>query len=93
MARERSALAQEESIEPGEAAFEHIMLGLRLARGVNLVHFEKTHGFDLRARYGEAIARHARNGLVTLRDDAFCLTQLGMDLQNLVLMDFMDAHR
>ncbi|MDD3242641.1 MAG: radical SAM family heme chaperone HemW [Eubacteriales bacterium] len=82
-------IAGKEELTPEDAAFEEIMLGLRLTRGVDCPGFALRHGWDLRERYRETIEGLKAQGLILQEGDRLRLTRLGMDVQNHVLLEFM----
>lgn len=52
-----------ELIDPKDFLFEHVMMGLRLKRGLSLSRIERIFGFDLLAEHGELIDRWRERGL------------------------------
>jgi len=74
-----------------EYAFETLMLGLRLVEGVNIVEYYIRHGIQLDKRFGELIVSLARRSLISLENDVLTLTEKGMDVQNSVLVEFMEG--
>ncbi len=76
-------------IDDNDAAFESVMLGLRLVEGIGLMSFTARHGFDFLERYGDIVDRQVALGLIQKTPHAVRLTERGMDLQNAVLMEFM----
>lgn len=82
--------AEEHEISAGEAVFETIMLELRLVEGIDFVRFRARHGFDFLSRYHERTEKFILGGLMRKTRSGVSLTEKGMDLQNTVLMEFMD---
>lgn len=80
---ERTRLSDE------EAASESLFLGLRLSRGVNLVEHRARFGSDVRAKYGDDLARFSEAGLVELEGDLLRLTRDGALLSNEVFAAFV----
>jgi oxygen-independent coproporphyrinogen-3 oxidase len=80
---------QVEHISKEEARFESLMLGLRMTRGVKDEDFTRMHGMTIREAFGDKLDRPIVAGLVKWYEEALCLTRLGMDLQNSVLVDLM----
>ncbi|MCK5128961.1 MAG: radical SAM family heme chaperone HemW, partial [Clostridiales bacterium] len=74
-------------------AFETLMLGLRLTEGVNIVEYYIRHGIQLDKRFNELIVSLTKRGLITFEDDVLCLTDEGMDVQNSVLVEFMEGFK
>lgn len=82
--------AEEHTISADEAVFETIMLELRLAEGIDYARFRTRHGFDFFARYKEQSEKLIQGGFMRRMTMGLALTEKGMDLQNTVLMEFMD---
>ncbi|MDD2233717.1 MAG: radical SAM family heme chaperone HemW [Desulfitobacteriaceae bacterium] len=68
---------------------ERVILGLRLAKGVNLGAFQKDFGLDIRDIYGEVIRKHEKTGVLFVREGHLCLNQKYCFLANSVLQDFV----
>lgn len=85
-------LSEHSVIEPPEARFETMMLGLRMNEGVTESRFLFLHGRSLDSCYGPRLRSLEARGLVTHDSSPrrWRLTRLGMDLQNQVLVDLMD---
>ena len=89
--REKHPVFSEESrIDPAEARFETMMLGLRRTRGVRDREFLEAHGVSVESCYGEKLRKLCRQGLLERGGDAWRLTRRGMDLQNQALVELMD---
>lgn len=78
-----------ETPPPSVAAFEGLMMGLRLTDGVDLDALAARVGFDLRSSHAEVIERHLSSGLVTLEGARLRATARGTDLLSYVLRDFL----
>ena len=81
---------QEETISPAEARFETVMLSLRMTAGMNRQRFTELHGAPPERFYGDILSRLETQGLLILQDDSWRLTRRGMDIQNSVLLEFME---
>ena len=90
IAEGRPVWAEAGWIEPPEARFETMMLGLRMNRGVSETAFRRMHGQSLEDCYGEKLRNLALRNLVAYDDGSWRLTRLGMDLQNTVLVELME---
>lgn len=77
-------------ITPEDAMFESMMLGLRTTFGVEERRFEKRHGVSLKSRFGAQLDSLVREGLGQWQDGRFALTPRGIEVQNDVLMRFME---
>jgi oxygen-independent coproporphyrinogen-3 oxidase len=73
-----------------EELFESVMLGLRLTSGVNRIAFESRFGIDLVKKFQTAVSELQKNGFLEITQQAVKLTEKGLDVQNSVLMAFMD---
>ena len=73
-----------------EYAFETLMLGLRLVRGIDIDEYKARHGIDLRERFKETLASLRDRGLADIYEGRLYLTEHGMDIQNTVLVEFME---
>ncbi len=74
-----------------EYAFETLMLGLRLAEGVNLSKYMARHGIDLAQRFKSEIASILKRKLAVISEGRLRLTDEGMDLQNTVLVELLEG--
>ena len=77
------------SISPEEARFESIMLGLRMMEGVSDKDFRARHGLSIQETFGEKMKKPLKAGLISWDGDHLRLTRRGMDLQNMVLVEFL----
>lgn len=84
-------LAQNELITHEEAMFETLMLGLRMTEGVSEDAFQQMHGTSLESYRGKILEREISNGLLERVNGHIRLTRRGMDIQNSILVDLMDA--
>ena len=83
-----------QEIPEEEEMFECIMLGLRTADGVSMERFKKRFNRSLRSQYDDAIKKCIGNGWVhtdRLELGYLALNKKGMDLENLVLENFMEG--
>ncbi len=79
------------SLLPEDARFESLMLGLRMTRGVSETDFAAMHGISLEEFCGETLKRQEKQGLLVHRDGRWALTRRGMDVQNAILVEIMEA--
>ena len=86
----RLPFAEEHTISADEAAFETVMLELRLVDGIDFSVFERKHGFNFLSKYNKQVEKFIYQGLMKKTNFSVSLTEKGMDLQNTVLMDFME---
>ena len=85
-----AGFAEEEVLSPEDAAFEELMLGLRMTRGVSEADFAARHGATLESCYGERLRSLAARGLMEYAGGFWRLTRRGMDVQNAILVELMD---
>ncbi len=79
------------SLLPEDARFESLMLGLRMTRGVSEQDFAAMHGLSLDAYCGDILRQQAQRGLLLHQDGRWALTRRGMDVQNAILVEIMEA--
>lgn len=77
-------------ITPEDAMFETMMLGLRTTFGVDAQRFAVRHGVELQSRFGTQLESLVRDGLGQWHEGRFALTPRGIEVQNDVLMRFME---
>ena len=68
---------------------EFMFLGLRLCEGISRKEFSERFGTDYEAVYGKVTSQLVRQGLLQETEDFLCLTELGRDLSNRVLAEFL----
>ena len=83
--RDRTTLMAE------DARFESLMLGLRMTKGVSEADFQAMHGMSLDAYCGPILRDQMARGLLTHQDGRWALTRRGMDVQNAILVEIMEA--
>ena len=92
MAKEQAWRRRERtSLLPEDAQFEFLMLGLRMTCGVSESAFESMHGITLDAYCGDILRDQERRGLLTHTDGRWALSRRGMDVQNAILVEIMEA--
>ncbi len=79
------------SLMPEDARFETLMLGLRMTQGVSETAFAVMHGLSLDAYCGETLRQQEQRGLLVHRDGFWALTRRGMDVQNAILVEILEA--
>jgi len=68
---------------------EFVFLGLRKTCGISRKEFIIRFGRTIESVYGEALQKHLQDGLLQQIDDRYSLTNLGLDLANQVMEDFV----
>ena len=79
-----------EVISPKEARFESVMLGFRMADGINEDTFMRMHKVSLEDCYGEKLHKYCENGLIIQEGHHWRMSERGFDIQNTILSDLMD---
>ncbi len=82
-------IVDRESISPEMEAFETLMLGLRLNKGVDRKSFLDRYQVDIMDLYSQALSKHEAEGLVTITGDRIALTTKGFNVSNQVFVDLM----
>ncbi len=67
---------------------EYSIFGIRLIEGINKEKFKKRFKKDIESIYGDVIRKHINNGLLEDNNKNIKLTKMGLDLANLVELDF-----
>ena len=80
---EMQTLTKQEKIE------ETMYLGLRMMQGVSLQDFEKSFGVPMETLYKETLEKLQRQGLLQIKDGRLQLTDLGIDVSNAVMAEFL----
>ncbi|NMA49720.1 MAG: radical SAM family heme chaperone HemW [Tissierellia bacterium] len=68
---------------------EYLILGIRMNKGISKIDYKDKFGVELMGKHKEAITKHIDNGLLSDTLDNIQLTRRGMDLSNLVEIDFL----
>ena len=79
------------SLLPEDARFESLMLGMRMTRGISEAEFAAMHGITLDAYCGDILRLQEKRGLLIHQDGHWALTRRGMDIQNAILVEIMEA--
>jgi oxygen-independent coproporphyrinogen-3 oxidase len=87
----RSAAVGERRLTGTERTEEALMMGLRLAEGLNLDDFHQKYGLDVRAAHGEALDAFVARGVLSYDGGRLRLTRAGMLLANEVMAVFIGA--
>lgn len=68
---------------------EFMFLGLRKMCGVSKKAFLLEFGEDIEKVYGDTLQKHKKEGLIDIEEDIIKLTELGIDVSNYVLSDYI----
>ncbi|WFA09535.1 radical SAM family heme chaperone HemW [Tissierella sp. Yu-01] len=79
----------EEIIDKNMEIAEFCIMGLRLINGINKLEYKNRFGEDIKYRYDKIINKHVHNGLIKEDYNHIRLTSKGLDLSNMVEVDFM----
>ncbi|MEN8905894.1 MAG: radical SAM family heme chaperone HemW [Clostridiales bacterium] len=80
---------EKENIDYNEKIKEHIILGLRLIEGINLIDFENKFKINIKDLYYDKIKLLIHKNLI-IEDDLYLkLTEKGLDLSNQVFIEFI----
>lgn len=79
----------EEKIDLDMEIAEYCIMGLRLISGINKDEYKDRFNEDINDRYYKVIQKHLENGLISEDSETIKLTTKGLDLANLVEVDFM----
>ncbi|MGN0159156.1 MAG: radical SAM family heme chaperone HemW [Brotaphodocola sp.] len=82
-ARDIQKLSEKEQIE------EFMFLGLRMMKGVSGSNFLERFGLNMWSIYGEVFESLEKQGLLEIRKPEVRLTELGIDVSNMVLSEFL----
>jgi oxygen-independent coproporphyrinogen-3 oxidase len=80
-----------EQLSPQQRAGELAMLMLRLAQGIEFVHFSNRTGGDARELFREQLDRLLPAGLITVSDRSVTLTERGIDVADAIAAEFLDV--
>jgi len=78
----------EEIIDKDTEMEEFCILGIRKIEGLSKIEFKNRFEVEIEKIYGDIIKKHIDNGLI-LNDHNIRLTKKGLDLSNLVEVDFL----
>lgn len=87
--KEERPIMSEEEIDKDDAAFEFIMLGLRLSEGIDLKLYEERFGKSFEEEFEDVIRTHLHQGLIEIESGFIYLTDRGRDTANSVIVDYM----
>lgn len=88
--KKESKVREIEEILPEDATFETVMLRLRMNKGIDDREYERLHGHRFSEKYDSVIKRYLDLGLMQVKDGCYSLTDAGFDIQNSILVDFME---
>lgn len=68
---------------------EYLILAIRMNKGISKIDYKEKFGIGLDEKHKTSITKHINNGLLIDTGDSIQLTRKGMDLSNLVEIDFI----
>lgn len=68
---------------------EFVFLGLRMTQGISKSKFKKNFGIELKEIYAKEIEKFLKNGLLIEKGDFIYLSKKGIDLSNIVFLEFI----
>ena len=77
-------------IKPKERVGEHIMLSLRLTRGIDTREFARLFELDFDKMYGDKIAGYIDGGFMKKTEKGYAFTTKGMYVSNYILSEMLD---
>lgn len=72
-----------------ETMFNHVMMSLRLVKGLNLLDFKQRYGIEVQDVYREAINKHLKINSLVIEDGYLRCMPETIKLLNAILVDFM----
>ena len=78
-----------ESLTREDRMAEFMFLGLRLTRGVSAEEFRRRFGEEISTVYGDVIRKLRKEGLLAEDDGQIRLTDLGLDVSNAAMAEFL----
>ena len=88
LSRNTLPIEGEEIIDKEILISEYMIMGLRLIGGIDIEDYSNRFSEDIYHRYGEVITKHSQSGLLSVSDSKIALTRKGVDLANIVEVDF-----
>lgn len=81
---------EEEVLTPAAREYETVMLGLRLADGIDEAAFSAAFGYGFYEKYGPRLRRFLASGHVTHDGQRTCLSRSGMAVSNAILAEILE---
>lgn len=78
----------EEVIDKDTLIGEYMIMGFRLIDGIDVKEYRNRFSEDIYNRYGDVISKHKKGGLINEINSHIALTKKGLDLANIVEIDF-----
>jgi len=78
-----------EKVDSESEAYEYVMLGLRLSRGISLSAYKERFSCDFLSGREEKIKEYINNGYMIVADDRLSLTEKGFYVSNTILTELL----
>lgn len=89
--KERPFLAEEvENLTAADEMAEFLFLGLRKTRGISAYDFAENFGRDIDEVYGRPLQKLSAGGWLKREGDRIFLTRRGIDVSNMVFVEFLE---
>lgn len=87
--QEKLPVIEQESIDKDTEIEEFCIMGLRKIAGIDKIQFFKRFDLNIEDIYNDEIQKHVKGGLINNNKYNISLTSKGLDLSNLVEIDFL----
>ena len=81
--------SEEELLTQKDEMEEFVFLGLRMMAGISTESFKEVFGLDFYELYGEIAAKQMKQGLIKREGSRIRLTDMGIDVSNTVMAEYM----
>lgn len=86
---DKNPIENEILIDKKEEVVDYCLMGIRIIEGIDKNEFENRFKKDIEYYYKDVLEKHKKNGLIEEKDSKIYLTKKGLDLANLVEIDFL----
>lgn len=83
-------LVEKEYLNKQDKMFEHIMMSLRMRKGLDIKRFEALYHIDFYKHYKNTLDKYAKNSQLYIKDDFLCVSEKAMFYLHDILVDFME---
>ncbi len=83
-------IVEKEVLSIEDEAFEAIMLGLRLSKGIDLEWYYRRFNIDIEEKFASIIKEQIERETVLIEKGLLFLTDFGHDISNSVILEFME---
>lgn len=82
-------LSEDVAIDRREKIIEYLMLGFRLARGIDTADFANRFNADFDSVFGKKCAMYIQHGFMTYKNGCYAFTPKGMYVSNMILAQLL----